>query len=112
MHILILVLGVQTRGGRKLLAGERGRRVVCLFGIDSKVGLVFPVISLLGSVIKNPPTNVRDLGSIPGSDPWVRKIPWRRKWQSIPVRLPGEFHGQRSLAGYSPWALKESVMTE
>ena len=42
----------------------------------------------------------------PGFDPWVRKIPWRRKWQSIPVFLPGESHGQRSLAGYSPWGHK------
>ena len=30
--------------------------------------------------------------------PWVWKIPWRRKWQPTPVLLPGEFHGQRSLA--------------
>ena len=37
-----------------------------------------------------------------GFDPWVRKIPWRRAWQSTPVFLPGEFHGQRSLVGYSP----------
>ena len=36
--------------------------------------------------------------------PWVRKIPWRRKWQLIPVFLPGESHGQRSLVGYSPWS--------
>ena len=36
-------------------------------------------------------------------DPWVRKIPWRRKWQPTPVFLPGKSHGQRSLAGYSPW---------
>ena len=35
-------------------------------------------------------------------DPWVRKIPWSRRWQPIPVFLPGESHGQRSLAGYSP----------
>ena len=35
-------------------------------------------------------------------DPWVRKIPWRRAWQPIPLFLPGESHGQRSLAGYSP----------
>ena len=35
-------------------------------------------------------------------DPWVRKIPWRRAWQPTPVLLPGEFHGQRSLADYSP----------
>ena len=36
-------------------------------------------------------------------DPWVGKIRWRRKWQPIPVFLPGEFHGQRSLAAYSSW---------
>ena len=36
----------------------------------------------------------------PGLDLWVVKIPWRKKWQPIPVFLPGEFHGQRSLAGY------------
>ena len=47
-----------------------------------------------------------------GFDPWIRKIPWRRKWQSTTVFLPGEFHGQRSLAGYSPWGHKESDMTE
>ena len=40
---------------------------------------------------------------------WVRKIPWRRKWQPTPVFLPGESHGQRSLVDYSPWALKGSV---
>ena len=45
-------------------------------------------------------------------DPWVGKIPWRRKWQPTPVFLPGEFHGQRTLAGYSPWGRKESDMTE
>ena len=38
----------------------------------------------------------------PGFDAWVRKIPWSRKWQPTPVFLPGEFHGQRSLVGYSP----------
>ena len=37
---------------------------------------------------------------------WVRKIPWRRKWQPIPVFLPGESHGQGSLAGCSPWGRK------
>ena len=35
-------------------------------------------------------------------DPWVGKIPWRRKWQPTPVFLPGISHGQKSLAGYSP----------
>ena len=43
---------------------------------------------------------------------WVGKIPWRRKWQPTPVFPPGEFYGQRSLVGYSPWGPKESDMTE
>ena len=42
----------------------------------------------------------------PGFDPWVGKIPWRREWLPTLVFLPGEFHGQRSLAGYSPWGCK------
>ena len=45
-------------------------------------------------------------------DPWVRKMPWRRKWQSTPVFLPGKSHGQRSLAVYSPRGRKESDTTE
>ena len=45
-------------------------------------------------------------------DPWVGKIPWRRKRRPTPVFLPGEFHGQRSLAGYSPWGCKELDTTE
>ena len=44
--------------------------------------------------------------------PWVRKIPWRRKWQPTPVFVPGESHGQRSLAGYSPWGRQESDTIE
>ena len=48
----------------------------------------------------------------PGFNPWVGKIPWRRKWQPTPVLLPGKFHGQRSLVGYSPWDGKESDTTE
>ena len=47
-----------------------------------------------------------------GLHPWVEKIPWRREWQPIPVFLPGESHGQRSLVGYSPWGHKESDTTE
>ena len=41
---------------------------------------------------------------------WVREIPWKRK--PTPVFLPGEFHGQRSLVGYSPCGRKELDMTE
>ena len=45
-------------------------------------------------------------------NPWIRKIPWRRKGQPTPVFLPGKSHGQRSLADYSPWGHKESDTTE
>ena len=47
----------------------------------------------------------------PGFNPWVGKIPWRRKWQSTPVLLSGKSRGQRSLVGYSPWGRKESNTT-
>ena len=45
-------------------------------------------------------------------DPWVRKIPWKRAWQPTLVFWPGESHGQRSLAGYSPSGCKELDTTE
>ena len=47
-----------------------------------------------------------------GFDPWVGKIPWRREWQLTPAFLLRDFHGQRSLAGYSPWDRKELGMAE
>ena len=50
-----------------------------------------------GSATKHPPVK---------QETWVRKIPWRRKWQITLVFLPGKFHGQRSLPGYSPWGHK------
>ena len=55
--------------------------------------------SLVDTVGKNPLANTGDESR--GFAPWVRRIPWRRKWQPTPVCLPGEFHGQGSLAGYS-----------
>ena len=48
----------------------------------------------------------------PGFDLWVGNIPCRREWQLVPVFLPGEFHGQRIMASYSSWCLKESDTTE
>ena len=48
----------------------------------------------------------------PGLNPWVGKIPWKRKWQLTPIFLPGESHGQRSLASHNPWGHKESDTTE
>ena len=47
-----------------------------------------------------------------GLDAWVGKITWSRKWQPTPVFLAGKSYGQRSLAGYSAWDLKESDTTE
>ena len=48
----------------------------------------------------------------PRFEPWVGKIPWRRKWQPTPGLLPGKSHGQRNLVDYSPWGRKESDTTE
>ena len=53
--------------------------------------------------------NAGDPGSIPGSG---RSSDLEKKWQPIPVFLPGESHGQRSLAGYIPWGRKEVDMSE
>ena len=51
-----------------------------------------------GSDSKESVCNAGDLGF----NPWFGKMPWRREWQPTPIFLPGEFHGQRSLVGYSP----------
>ena len=52
-----------------------------------------------GSELKNLPAVQQPQET--GFNPWVRKIPWRRAWQSSPVFLPKEPHGQRRLVGYS-----------
>ena len=46
------------------------------------------------------------------SNPWVREIPWRTKWQPTPVFVSGKFHGQGTVAVYNPLGHKESDMTE
>ena len=61
-------------------------------------------------MVENPTASAGDKRC--GFHPWVAKIPWRRAWQPTPVPLPGENHGQRSLAGYSPWGRMESETTE
>ena len=60
-------------------------------------------------VVKNLHANAGD--SRHGFNPWVRKNPWRGKWQPAPVFLPGKSHVQRRQAGYSPWGYKESDTT-
>ena len=55
----------------------------------------------MAPVVKNPPASVGDIKRY-RFYPWVRKIPWRRAWQSAPIFSPGEFGEQRRLEGYSP----------
>ena len=90
---------VERTGGQGWTASR-----ACLYG--SKFLNLFLVL-----VIKNLPANA---GVIKRHrfDPWVRKTPWRRKWQPTPVFLPGKSHGQRSLVGYSPQGHKELDVTE
>ena len=62
----------------------------------------FTGTSQVALVVKNPPTNagnIRDASLTPGPG----RSPWRREWQPTPIFLSGEYHGQRSLEGYSPW---------
>ena len=61
-----------------------------------------------GSVVRNPPANAGDVGSIPGS----RRLPGGGNGNPLQYPLLGKFHVQRSLVGYSPWGHKESDMTE
>ena len=63
---------------------------------------------MVSQMVKNLPEICRR----PRFERWIGKIPWRREWLPTPVFLPGEVHGQRSLAGYSPWGLKQSDTTE
>ena len=56
-------------------------------------------------MVKDPPANAGDARNS-GLILWVRKIPWRWKWQPTLVFLPGKLHGQRSLEGFNPWDRK------
>ena len=85
---------------------EDGLHLFCEWSVD-RAPLVLSTGFPGGLVVKNPPKCRKQ-----GFDPWVGKIPWRRKWQPTPAFLPGKSHGQRSLAGDSPWGHKESDATE
>ena len=67
--------------------------------------------SQVALMVKSLPASAGDLKSL-RLDPWVWKFPWRRKWQPTPVSLPGKFHGQRNMAGYSPQCSKELDTTK
>ena len=68
--------------------------------------------SLTAQVVKKKKKKICLQCGRPGFHPWVGKIPWRREWLPIPVLVPGEFHGQRSLVACSPRGHKESDTTE
>ena len=100
-----------------LRAGEaKGKQkmrvhIVCLF-ISQYLTIITYILGLPGSSDdEESACNAGDARDN-GFDLWVRKFPWRRKWQPTLVFLPGESHGQRSLEGYSPWGRQESDMTE
>ena len=71
-----------------------------MLNIFSHVSWLF--VFLMAQMAKNLP-----MMQEPRFNPWVRKIPQRRKWLPTPVFLPGGFYGQRSLVGYSPRGRKE-----
>ena len=92
-----------------LVDGERQRNLVCCSQWDYKeldmtALLNNGIDSLVAQMVKK--KICLQYGRF---DPWVGKIPWRKEWQLTPVCLPGELHGQRSLACWSPW---ESDTTE
>ena len=95
MNVLIVVYSVcaATSLGHLIALKERGPR-------RKNMGVGFPVTSV--EIISLPQQETRRRVF----DPWVRKIPWRTRWQSTLVFLPGKSHGQRSLVGYSPWGCK------
>ena len=70
---------------------------------STEIRVLFRVLD--GSVGKESACNAGDI------EPWVGKIPWKREQLPVPVFFPGEFHGQRRLAGYSSWSCRESDMT-
>ena len=93
-------------------AGDPG--VISWSGRSPGEGIGYPPqyswASLLAQMVKNHLQCKRHERH--GFDLCVGKVPWKREWLPTPVFWPGEFHGQRSLAGYSPWGHRESDMSE
>ena len=89
--------------------GHKQVALIKIYHVEASVTFLYLEIytSLVAQTVKCLPASRR-----PEFDPWVRKIPWRRKWQPTPVFMSGKSHGWRSLVGYSPWSHKESDMTK
>ena len=76
--------------------------------IDGYLGC-FCVLAIVNSAVMNIGVHASFLSY---SSVWIYAQEWSRNWQHTPIFLLGEFHGQRSPAGYSPWGRKELDMTE
>ena len=85
--------------------------LICAMGIIA-VASQWAILKITGGVSGKESTYQCRTYKRHGFDPWVRKIPWRKAWQPIPVIFPGESHGQRSLAGFGPQGHKESSTTK
>ena len=96
-HSFIKLCKPLHHGKAVIHEGARGINTWYYFDKDIKAQRASQLIL----VVKKPTCHCRR-HKINGFEPRVGKIPWRRAWQSSPVFLPGESHGQRSLAGYSP----------
>ena len=103
-HVKVIILHEQNHQRRCTAQSTAKYPLMTLNSSETDKLLSFPG----GSDGRESACNAGELGSTPGS--W--KIPWRREWQLIPVFLLGEFHGQRSLEGYSLGNRRESDTTE
>ena len=99
----------EDKGGRKK---ERDREGKSLFIQCLHIALQFQIVFSYGLFRRVSGKESAYQFRRWGFNPWIRKISWRKKWQPTPVVLPGEFLGERSLAGCSPWGCQELDMTE
>ena len=106
-HWVLVPRNMQFSGQSYLILNDSAPCKWTNWNCDYSSSFIILWASLVAQTIKNLPA-VQETGF----DSWVGKIPWRRKWQPVPIFLPGKSHGQRILAGYSPWGWKESNMTE
>ena len=104
--------GIQVVSGSELSAfGLTGQRASIFFPSPARLSeaphfLVHehsPTATISSALTALLAQSVKSLPAVYGFDLWIGKIPWRRKWQTTPVFLTGEFQGQRILAGYTPW---------
>ena len=110
MHVYSVILSFSDS-----LQPHRACQALCPWnfpGENIEVGCHFLLQGIFLTQGSNPGLLYLPVCGRPRFNPWVRKIPWRRKWQPTPVLLPGKSHGWRILVGYRPWGRKESDTTE